>query len=86
MPHESTVAHEQRFVIETPPVSRSRIFQIKNDENCSQNIIIQDHNIRRGNNHEDYNQGMEDFKVGVLLSYFTKGKFNYSHHFLNNVQ
>lgn len=26
MPHESTVAHEQRFVMETPMISRSRTF------------------------------------------------------------
>ncbi|XP_014233853.1 cytosolic purine 5'-nucleotidase isoform X1 [Trichogramma pretiosum] len=26
MPHESTVAHEQRFVIETPTISRTRLF------------------------------------------------------------
>ncbi|OXU19410.1 hypothetical protein TSAR_004076 [Trichomalopsis sarcophagae] len=29
MPHESTVAHEQRFVMETPTISRSRMFKIK---------------------------------------------------------
>lgn len=29
MPHESTVAHEQRFVMETPTISRTRMFKIK---------------------------------------------------------
>lgn len=28
MPHESTVAHEQRFVLETPMISRSRTFSM----------------------------------------------------------
>ncbi|XP_015591368.1 cytosolic purine 5'-nucleotidase isoform X2 [Cephus cinctus] len=32
MPHESTVAHEQRFVMETPMISRSRTFKLADDE------------------------------------------------------
>ncbi|XP_003695992.1 cytosolic purine 5'-nucleotidase isoform X1 [Apis florea] len=36
MPHESTVAHEQRFVMETPMISRSRTFKL-NDEEEEQN-------------------------------------------------
>ena len=40
MPHESTVAHEQRFVIETPTISRQRMFTIKdNDEANSHNFV-----------------------------------------------
>ncbi|KAG6795169.1 cytosolic purine 5'-nucleotidase isoform X1 [Apis mellifera caucasica] len=36
MPHESTVAHEQRFVMETPMISRSRTSKL-NDEEEEQN-------------------------------------------------
>lgn len=32
MPHESTVAHEQRFVMESPMISRSRTYNILEDE------------------------------------------------------
>ncbi|XP_076631763.1 5' nucleotidase B isoform X1 [Colletes latitarsis] len=32
MPHESTVAHEQRFVMETPMISRSRTFKFNDEE------------------------------------------------------
>lgn len=32
MPHESTVAHEQRFVMESPMISRSRTFAIMEDQ------------------------------------------------------
>ncbi|CAK9824474.1 Cytosolic purine 5'-nucleotidase [Anthophora retusa] len=32
MPHESTVAHEQRFVMETPMISRSRTFKLVEEE------------------------------------------------------
>ncbi|XP_033324587.1 5' nucleotidase B isoform X2 [Megalopta genalis] len=32
MPHESTVAHEQRFVMETPMISRSRTFKLNDEE------------------------------------------------------
>lgn len=32
MPHESTVAHEQRFVMETPMISRSRTFKLSEEE------------------------------------------------------
>ncbi|XP_044586428.1 cytosolic purine 5'-nucleotidase isoform X2 [Cotesia glomerata] len=39
MPHESTVAHEQRFVMETPMISRSRTFKL-NDEDEEQNAIM----------------------------------------------
>ncbi|XP_046659094.1 cytosolic purine 5'-nucleotidase isoform X2 [Homalodisca vitripennis] len=37
MPHESTVAHEQRFVMDTPMISRSRTFSIidENDDVCN---------------------------------------------------
>ncbi|PNF14119.1 Cytosolic purine 5'-nucleotidase [Cryptotermes secundus] len=38
MPHESTVAHEQRFVMESPMISRSRAFSVTDDdssENCA---------------------------------------------------
>ncbi|XP_075222178.1 5' nucleotidase B isoform X2 [Lycorma delicatula] len=37
MPHESTVAHEQRFVMESPMISRSRTFSIIDDEEDSNN-------------------------------------------------
>lgn len=36
MPHESTVAHEQRFIMETPMISRSRTSKL-NDEEEEQN-------------------------------------------------
>lgn len=39
MPHESTVAHEQRFVMETPMISRSRTFKL-NDEDEEQHTIM----------------------------------------------
>lgn len=32
MPHESTVAHEQRFVMETPMISRSRTSKLADEE------------------------------------------------------
>ena len=32
MPHESTVAHEQRFVMETPMISRTRTFRLPDEE------------------------------------------------------
>lgn len=32
MPHESTVAHEQRFVMETPMISRSRTFKLTEED------------------------------------------------------
>ena len=32
MPHESTVAHEQRFVMETPMISRTRTFKLMDEE------------------------------------------------------
>ncbi|XP_020281339.1 cytosolic purine 5'-nucleotidase isoform X2 [Pseudomyrmex gracilis] len=32
MPHESTVAHEQRFVMETPMISRSRTFKLTDED------------------------------------------------------
>jgi len=32
MPHESTVAHEQRFVMETPMISRTRTFKLADEE------------------------------------------------------
>lgn len=31
MPHESTVAHEQRFVMETPMISRTRPFKLPDE-------------------------------------------------------
>ncbi|GLH12166.1 Cytosolic purine 5-nucleotidase isoform x3, partial [Gryllus bimaculatus] len=34
MPHESTVAHEQRFVMDSPMISRSRTFTSIDDEEC----------------------------------------------------
>jgi len=37
MPHESTVAHEQRFVMESPMISRSRTFSVIGDDDSSQN-------------------------------------------------
>ncbi|KAJ4435786.1 hypothetical protein ANN_18405 [Periplaneta americana] len=37
MPHESTVAHEQRFVMESPMISRSRTFSVIDDEDSSEN-------------------------------------------------
>jgi 5'-nucleotidase len=37
MPHESTVAHEQRFVMESPMISRSRTFSIIDDQEESVN-------------------------------------------------
>ncbi|XP_047000015.1 cytosolic purine 5'-nucleotidase isoform X3 [Schistocerca americana] len=36
MPHESTVAHEQRFVMESPMISRSRTFSVIEDEENSE--------------------------------------------------
>ncbi|XP_043268675.1 cytosolic purine 5'-nucleotidase isoform X2 [Venturia canescens] len=39
MPHESTVAHEQRFVMETPMISRTRTFKLT-DEEEEQNRLI----------------------------------------------
>ncbi|KAK0085924.1 hypothetical protein PV325_004218 [Microctonus aethiopoides] len=40
MPHESTVAHEQRFVMETPMISRSRTFKLaEEDEEQSSPVI-----------------------------------------------
>lgn len=35
MPHESTVAHEQRFVMESPMISRSRTYNIFEDERAN---------------------------------------------------
>lgn len=35
MPHESTVAHEQRFVMESPMISRSRTYNILEDEKAN---------------------------------------------------
>lgn len=32
MPHESTVAHEQRFVMDSPMIARSRTYNIFEDE------------------------------------------------------
>lgn len=41
MPHESTVAHEQRFVMETPMISRSRTFKLaEEDEEQSSPVIV----------------------------------------------
>nr|CAD7423552.1 unnamed protein product [Timema monikensis] len=37
MPHESTVAHEQRFVMESPMISRSRTFSVISDEEVLDN-------------------------------------------------
>lgn len=34
MPHESTVAHEQRFVMESPMISRARAFSIDDSEDA----------------------------------------------------
>ncbi|XP_011495678.1 PREDICTED: cytosolic purine 5'-nucleotidase [Ceratosolen solmsi marchali] len=39
MPHESTVAHEQRFVMETPAISRSRMMKMTN---IQKNIGVND--------------------------------------------
>lgn len=39
MPHESTVAHEQRFVMETPMISRTRTFKLM-DEEEEQNRLV----------------------------------------------
>ncbi|XP_034943064.1 cytosolic purine 5'-nucleotidase isoform X2 [Chelonus insularis] len=38
MPHESTVAHEQRFVMETPMISRSRTFKLTEEDEEVNNI------------------------------------------------
>ncbi|XP_046739242.1 cytosolic purine 5'-nucleotidase isoform X1 [Diprion similis] len=48
MPHESTVAHEQRFVMETPMISRSRTFKLTDEEEdqgkvFSQGLVDIDH-------------------------------------------
>lgn len=47
MPHESTVAHEQRFVMETPMISRSRTFKLTDEDeehnrpsSVSKNIFV----------------------------------------------
>jgi len=37
MPHESTVAHEQRFAMESPMISRSRTFSAIDDDDSSEN-------------------------------------------------
>lgn len=39
MPHESTVAHEQRFVMETPMISRSRTFKLTDEDEEQNNIM-----------------------------------------------
>jgi hypothetical protein len=38
MPHESTVAHEQRFVMESPMISRSRTFSVIDDDSSENNV------------------------------------------------
>jgi hypothetical protein len=43
MPHESTVAHEQRFVMESPMISRSRTFSVIDDDDSSQNSANNHH-------------------------------------------
>jgi 5'-nucleotidase len=46
MPHESTVAHEQRFVMESPMISRSRTFSViddDDDDDSSQNNATHHH-------------------------------------------
>lgn len=40
MPHESTVAHEQRFVMETPMISRSRTFKLADEEEEQNKPIV----------------------------------------------
>lgn len=43
MPHESTVAHEQRFVMDSPMISRSRTFAIMEDQ-LEQVVVNNEHN------------------------------------------
>ncbi|XP_063221621.1 cytosolic purine 5'-nucleotidase isoform X2 [Bacillus rossius redtenbacheri] len=43
MPHESTVAHEQRFVMESPMISRSRVFSVLNDEEDPRHHKVVEH-------------------------------------------
>lgn len=48
MPHESTVAHEQRFVMESPMISRSRAFSVTDDdssENCANHHHVSIHTV-----------------------------------------
>jgi len=47
MPHESTVAHEQRFVMESPMISRSRTFSVIADDDSSQNNANHHHLLER---------------------------------------
>ncbi|XP_021939529.1 cytosolic purine 5'-nucleotidase isoform X2 [Zootermopsis nevadensis] len=47
MPHESTVAHEQRFVMESPMISRTRTFTVIDDENSSENNVNHHHLLER---------------------------------------
>lgn len=47
MPHESTVAHEQRFVMESPMISRSRTFSVIGDDDSSQNNANHHHLLER---------------------------------------
>lgn len=40
MPHESTVAHEQRFTMETPMISRSRTFKLAEEDEEQNNPVV----------------------------------------------
>lgn len=51
MPHESTVAHEQRFVMDSPMISRSRTYNIFEDEkqpikDNKVRVVFSNNNIR----------------------------------------
>jgi 5'-nucleotidase len=45
MPHESTVAHEQRFVMESPMISRSRTFSVIDDADDSSRNNANHHHV-----------------------------------------
>lgn len=45
MPHESTVAHEQRFVMESPMISRSRTFMVPEVEEVNGISPVENHKV-----------------------------------------
>jgi hypothetical protein len=67
MPHESTVAHEQRFVMETPAISRSRMMKMKNiDKNISPHNSDNDLALNDDENINDMKKNGENKKVSVI--------------------
>lgn len=66
MPHESTVAHEQRFVMETPAISRSRMFKIKeNNGGHLQSYFDAEQERDDNDNANSTKKNGSDSKVGV---------------------